>query len=166
MLSSPVTEHELAAKSTAPRVTAEDLENAIASEHYASGDYAVGMLDITNPAHGPLGLLTICILVLRNGFTVTGTSACASADNFDAEIGKRIARQDAMRQLWPLLGYQLRDRLHFAPAMEGACTVLDINAFNCEQNAPIHEAEGNAKQADLSRNNAAIYRAAIARLRP
>lgn len=58
-----------------------------------------------------LGLLTFCVLVLRNGFTVTGESACASPENFNAEIGRRIAREAALRKVWPLLGYELRSRL-------------------------------------------------------
>jgi hypothetical protein len=57
-------------------------------------------------------LLTICVLVLRNGFTVTGTSACASPENFDADIGRKVARADAVRQVWPLMGYALKQRLH------------------------------------------------------
>ena len=56
-------------------------------------------------------LLTRCVLTLQNGFTVTGESACASAENFDAEIGKRVAREDAKRKIWPLLGYELRSQL-------------------------------------------------------
>lgn len=59
----------------------------------------------------PLGLLTFCVLVLRNGFTVVGKSACASPENFDAEIGRRVARADAVQQMWPLLGFRLRDEL-------------------------------------------------------
>lgn len=127
MLSSPVTERELAARSTAPRVTADDLEAAIDSEWFFTADQgcdgaaAAGVPYSQQPpigAQSPLRLLTICVLVLRNGFTVTGTSACASADNFDAEIGKRVARQDALRQLWPLLGFRLRDRLHLAKAAD------------------------------------------------
>jgi Phage protein (N4 Gp49/phage Sf6 gene 66) family len=51
------------------------------------------------------------VLVLHNGFTVLGKSACASAENFDVEIGRKIAREDAVRQLWTLAGYALRDRL-------------------------------------------------------
>jgi hypothetical protein len=58
-----------------------------------------------------LKLLTFCVLVLRNGFTVTGESACASPENFDAEIGRKIARQNAVNKVWPLLGFRLRDRL-------------------------------------------------------
>ncbi|MBS0402858.1 MAG: hypothetical protein JSS18_10305 [Proteobacteria bacterium] len=63
-----------------------------------------------NPT-APLGLLTFCVLVLRNGFTVTGESACASPENFDAEIGRRIARENAINKVWPLLGFRLRDKL-------------------------------------------------------
>jgi hypothetical protein len=51
------------------------------------------------------------VLVLRNGFTVTGESACASPENFDAEIGRKIARQNAVAKVWPLLGFRLRDSL-------------------------------------------------------
>ena len=70
----------------------------------------------TRPAPLPLGLLTFCVLVLKNGFTVTGESACASPENFDAEIGRRVARENAKQKLWPLLGYELRSRLAAQPA--------------------------------------------------
>ncbi|MCY1362259.1 hypothetical protein D3C81_1894390 [compost metagenome] len=56
-------------------------------------------------------MLTFCVLVLRNGFTVTGESACASPENFDAEIGRKIARQNAVAKIWPLMGYELRSKL-------------------------------------------------------
>ena len=56
-------------------------------------------------------LLTFCVLTLRNGFTVTGESACASPENFDAEIGRKIARQNAVQKIWPLMGYELRSKL-------------------------------------------------------
>jgi len=55
--------------------------------------------------------LTVCCLTLANGFTVTGQSACASPDNFDAELGQFIARKNAREQIWPLLGFRLRDQL-------------------------------------------------------
>ena len=58
-----------------------------------------------------LALLTFCVLVLRNGFTVTGESACASPENFDADLGKKIARAAAVNKVWPLMGYALKDRL-------------------------------------------------------
>ncbi len=58
-----------------------------------------------------LCLLTFCVLVLRNGFTVTGESACASPENFDADLGRKIARDNAVQKLWPLMGYELKCRL-------------------------------------------------------
>ena len=53
-----------------------------------------------------LDLLTFCVLMLRNGFMVTGESACASPENFDAEIGRKIARENAINKVWPLMGYE------------------------------------------------------------
>ena len=58
-----------------------------------------------------LGLLTFCVLVLRNGFTVTGESACASPENFNAEIGRQIARENAVEKVRTLMGYELRSKL-------------------------------------------------------
>ena len=108
---------------TAARVTPADIEANIASEHYftardgrrgalADGTY-VGrekpQMDDADLA--ALDLLTFCVLVLRNGFTVTGESACASPENFDAEVGRKIARENAVQKTWPLLGYELRTKL-------------------------------------------------------
>ena len=107
------TEQEIQAKGlTAPRITPADVELQIASEHYftaAQGAACAGhQLD---EIPGSLALLTLCVLVLRNGFTVTGESACASPENFDAEIGRKIARQNAAKKIWPLLGYALKEQL-------------------------------------------------------
>ena len=107
-------ENEIQAKGlTAPRVTSADIESDIASEWYINGGSGVVPDDFQPPvpANHPLRLLTFCVLVLRNGFTVTGESACASPENFDAEIGRKIARQNAVAKIWPLLGFRLRDRL-------------------------------------------------------
>ena len=110
-------EQEIQAKGlTAARVTPADIEANIASEHYfTAADGARMSPDGNWPIHslntGSLGLLTFCVLVLRNGFTVVGHSACASPENFDAEIGRRIARENAEREIWPLLGFRLRDEL-------------------------------------------------------
>lgn len=62
----------------------------------------------------PLFLLTFCVLVLKNGFTVTGESACASPDNFDPDIGRKIARENAINKVWMLEGYLLKQQLHDA----------------------------------------------------
>ena len=122
---------------TAPRVTPADIEANIASEHYFTArDGRLGAL--TNetyvgrerPVEGdadlaPLGLLTFCVLVLRNGFTVTGESACASPENFDAEVGRKIARQNAVSRIWPLMGYELRTLLS-RPVLTEADAAADL----------------------------------------
>ncbi len=59
----------------------------------------------------PMTCLTLCVLVLKNGFTIVGKSACASPENFNHEVGERVAREDAVRQIWALEGYQLRTSL-------------------------------------------------------
>jgi hypothetical protein len=92
-----VSEQELAAVATAPRITPEDVQANIVGEEYFTA--------------GPSSVLTVCVLTLRNGFTVTGESACASPENFDAAIGQRLARENAVRKVWPLMGYELRSKL-------------------------------------------------------
>lgn len=108
-------EQEIKAKGlTAPRVTPAEVEGNIVACHYFTASQ--GVAGAAHPRqvgdmHEGLGLLTFCVLVLRNGFTVTGESACASPENFDAEIGRKIARANAVSKVWPLMGYELRSRL-------------------------------------------------------
>ena len=113
-------EQEIQSKGlTAPRVTPADIEaNIVGETYFTAADGVLGAYrnhndvfqgtDVHNLAYG---LLTFCVLVLRNGFTVTGESACASPDNFDAELGRKIARQNAVAKVWPLMGYELRSKL-------------------------------------------------------
>ncbi len=96
----------------APRVTPDDLEAEIASEHYFTAlDGVLTGAPIDTAAADPLSCLTFCVLVLKNGFTVTGESACVSPGNFDAELGRKIAREKALAKLWPLLGFRLADEV-------------------------------------------------------
>lgn len=121
------TEDQIQAKGlTAPRVTPADLAANIVHEAYftaadgvAGSNSAVALADtLGESAHGkvsqhiaqPLNLLTFCVLVLRNGFTVTGESACVSSENFDAQIGRDVARKNAVEKIWPLMGYALKER--------------------------------------------------------
>ena len=55
--------------------------------------------------------LTVCCITLENGFTVTGESACASPENFNKEIGEKIARENARNKIWMLEGYLLKENL-------------------------------------------------------
>lgn len=109
-------EQEIIAKGlTAPRVTPADIEANIASEHYFTAHEGVRGAAERGAAiavYAELELLTFCVLVLRNGFTVTGESACASPENFDAEIGRKIARENAKQKIWPLMGYALKSSLN------------------------------------------------------
>ncbi len=90
-------ENEIQAKGlNAPRLTPALVDAAIASE-----DYHVF----------PGTTVTVAALTLRNGFVVVGKSASASPENFDAEIGRKIARDDARNQIWALEGYLLREKL-------------------------------------------------------
>jgi len=102
------TEAECAANAVAPRVSLPNIEAAIACRYDVNGRDAIGRA----PNHEALDRLSICILVLKNGWTVIGKSAPASADNFNAELGKKLAYEDCIRQLWPLMGFALRERLH------------------------------------------------------
>lgn len=65
----------------------------------------------TAPTSEAMQCLTICVLTLKNGYTIVGKSACASPENYDAELGGKIAREDARKQIWALEGYLLRSKL-------------------------------------------------------
>ncbi|EII2594267.1 hypothetical protein LG696_002104 [Salmonella enterica] len=108
---------------TAPSVTEYHIENIIMSEHYfTAADGRAGAL--ANGAYQgherpmpedddikQLGLLTFCVLVLANGFTVTGESACVSAENFNPELGCKYAREKALNKIWEFEGYLLKQEL-------------------------------------------------------
>ena len=116
-------ERRSAALYKAPRVSLDDIKAAIKWRFDLNGSDAVGAtvghrvepngmnsMDSTK-------LLSICLLVMQNGFTIIGKSAPASPENFDAEYGRQLAYEDAVKQLWPLMGYALRDRLSAPPAV-------------------------------------------------
>lgn len=106
------TEEAIRAKGlNAPRVTPQDIDDAIKTVHFINAWEA----EHRNPAGlavDELKLLTLCVIVTTNGFTVVGKSACAHPANYDRELGEKIALEDAKRQLWPLLGYALRQRIY------------------------------------------------------
>lgn len=119
-------EQEIQAKGlNAPRLTPDYIDSMISSAHwFTAGDGFAGAMSVSDEfnnanstdlvieAPQPLDLLTFCVIILKNGFTVTGESACASPENFDAEIGKKIAYENAREKIWVLEGYLLKQRLH------------------------------------------------------
>lgn len=107
---------------SAPKVTLDDIENAIKSDVYV-------VL--------PDDRTTICMLTLDNGYTVRGESSCVCRENFDAGLGQKFAREDAVRKVWPLLGFRLADKLAAAargPRYRDAGTGEYVTAEYAEAN--------------------------------
>lgn len=103
-----MTDKQAAEVAVAPRVQLKDIESAMAGVFYTDAASACG----DAPMSKGMSLLTMCIIEMKNGFVVVGKSAPASAENFNAILGRKFAYEDAVRQLWPLMGYALRERLH------------------------------------------------------
>jgi hypothetical protein len=82
---------------TAPRITPDDIDRVIdkVQFHVFEGT-----------------CLTVCCLTLKNGFNTVGESACASPENFDRELGEKIAYRNARDKIWALEGYLLKSKLH------------------------------------------------------
>lgn len=91
-----------AVQKTPHRVTLESMKAKIAKEVFIN--------DAIEPT------VTVCLMKLTNGFVLVGKSAPADPSNFDQELGEKFAREDCIRQMWPLEGYLLRERLHEARA--------------------------------------------------
>ena len=136
-----IPDQDIAAITVAPRVTPEMLKANIRDEVYFtayqgaahaflqdtleknkgvtfSSEVGTRGSEATEGVPEELRLLTFCVLVLQNGFTVHGVSACASKENYNREIGERIAKENALNQIWPLMGYTLRNELHLQERAE------------------------------------------------
>lgn len=81
---------------TAPMLTEADLIAQVKNESY------INFPDTTT---------TVCCLTLKNDFTIIGQSACVNPANFNAEQGRKLAFEDAIRQLWRLEGYRRYEEL-------------------------------------------------------
>lgn len=93
-------EDEIQAKGlNAPRLTPQKLESKIAKEQYHQFEGTT---------------VTVCLLTLENGFAVIGEAAAVSPENFNVEIGRKVARQHARDKLWQLEGYLLREKIYRA----------------------------------------------------
>lgn len=56
--------------------------------------------------------MTMCLLQMRGGYQVVGTSASMNPEDFDEEVGRKVARDRAVAQLWGLEAYhQMRKRV-------------------------------------------------------
>lgn len=85
---------ELLAASPAERVTKEYMESRIVDRQFIRlGD-----------------TVTHCRIVLDNGFSTSGESACVNVENYNQQIGEKIAYDNAFKQLWPLFGFLLAEK--------------------------------------------------------
>jgi hypothetical protein len=109
---------------TAPRITQADIEAVIASEHYFTAADGVGGAALNNGVvdviDGKLAVsmpkemmtITVCVLILKNRHKIVGINeGPVSPENFDAELARKLARKHATSQMWPLLGFALKERL-------------------------------------------------------
>jgi len=107
---SSVTEEELQEKAVAPRVTQADVEAFVKSVSYTT-----------------VGLVTFAVIVGQNGFSFTGESACAAPENFNREIGERLAYGQAFNKIWSYLGFELRTKLDLIEKAPGPKNILWTN---------------------------------------
>jgi hypothetical protein len=77
------------------RVTIDDIESAIVEEM----DYKIG------------NKTTAVVLVLRNGFEVTGIASCVDPAAYDQAIGRKYARVKAIDQMWQLMGFVAQEKI-------------------------------------------------------
>lgn len=126
-------EQEIQARglTTGRRITPDDLQANIASEFFfTAADGVRGESEMgTSPAGRARSLeqITICVLVLRNGYTVVGINqGPVSPENFDAEMGRKLARQKAVDQVWALMGYELKSEL-CRPVLTEADALADLD---------------------------------------
>lgn len=97
----------------APRVTEQDVLNEIRAEYTFTAGNALRALGV--PVDETVDCMTICLLVLKNGFTVHGMSACASPENYNKQIGEEIAKRNAVSVAWGHMGFELRSKLAAEP---------------------------------------------------
>lgn len=94
-------------------VTKESIEAKIKATYYLNAGAALAMMDKIDEADkANLSLVTICIIILENGFKVEGVSACVDPANYNEDIGRKCAYENAFNKIWELEGYMLRQSLH------------------------------------------------------
>lgn len=96
---------------TSPSITLSNVQDCISTVHYFTASQGVIGSGQQMQFGSPLLTLSFCVLVLKNGFTVTGESACVSPDNYNVKTGQDIARANAENKIWPLLAYQLKTKI-------------------------------------------------------
>ena len=102
----------------APRISLADIESEISHVAYMNGGGFFKCADHVDhvtkilPVPGSLEVMTICMMILKNGFMVIGQAAPASLENYDQAHGRKLAYDKCIAQLFPILGYVLKEQLH------------------------------------------------------
>lgn len=94
----------------AVRVTEADVLANIKAEYSFTLGEALDAMGV--PVVDDVRCMTVCVLVMNNGFSVQGVSACADPKGFDAQVGREIAKRNAVSVAWGHMGYELRTKLH------------------------------------------------------
>lgn len=116
---------EVYAKTGAPRVTLQDIENAIGSITYVTADRLLHIetewkRDVSiSKTEDHARIYTICMVTLRNGWTIIGGSAPASSENFDPMHGRKLAYDQCIKQIWPLMGFALKQATYDGEGFDG-----------------------------------------------
>jgi hypothetical protein len=111
---------QAAGADVAPRVTLADIEAAIQGEYYFTAGQGItaehrDRQEDIFAYESKLNRVTICTIVLRNGIVLVGANtSLVHKDNHNAELGRKMARQDAIDQAWPMFGFLLAERLYQA----------------------------------------------------
>lgn len=102
-----------AVQKTPNRVSLDSMLDKIAGEYFTTlaDAFSGNREEPAVPLLPGMETMTVCVLVMRNGFIVIGKSAPADPANYDEALGRKFAREDAIRQLWPLEGYALREKI-------------------------------------------------------
>lgn len=117
------TEKECAANAKGPRISLVDIAAAIKYKYFLNAADMVSTLPLVGGAGSErlpeLESMTICMLVMQNGFIVIGKSCPADPVNYNKALGEKLAYEDAVRQLWPLMGFVLRELIHIKAPLDG-----------------------------------------------
>lgn len=145
-----------------PNLKGEALDQAIAAQPFekVTKDSIEAKIAKVDYLVLPDSTVTLCNITLKNGYSVRGESACVDPRNFNVEIGKSLAYKQAFDKLWPLEGYLLAER-RTVSRRDIAANELQILIDVAENNAPIHEKEGNHAQAQLCRERAEALKATM-----
>lgn len=100
---------EAGANAIAPRISLEYMEGQIEQIWYTTADQCISTRATLRAAEG-LKYTTMCFVLMKNGYLVIGHSTPASPENFNPDLGRKLAYDQCLKQLWPILGYELKSR--------------------------------------------------------